>query len=102
MGSFNLIVCNRLHWLFAAAMIDPIRRQYEYLYDLPFPGLGSSASDLNLYDSLLAGVAQSYISGRPVGLEDVPIADEGTIEAVLELRQKHSLTDEEQSVITPL
>jgi hypothetical protein len=80
-------------------MIDRIRDQYEHLYHMPFPNLGKVVGDFPMYEMLLTGVANSYIAGRTLALDDLPAPDDGTFEAVLELRQKQSLTDEEQSFL---
>ncbi|HKP54737.1 MAG TPA: hypothetical protein VJ183_19040 [Chloroflexia bacterium] len=82
-------------------MIDHIRREYERFDDLPFPDLGKVVGDFPFYDSLLAGVVHSYITGRLVDfdVDNIPIPDDGTVEVVDELRRKPIRTLEEQEFL---
>ena len=76
-------------------MIDAIRGHYDRLVAARFPQLGKRVGDFALWDSLLAGTANSYITGRLVKLEDIPLPDDETIRFADELHKQPSLSHEE-------
>jgi hypothetical protein len=82
-------------------MPEEEKRVLEKLRRLPFPKLGKQIGDFPLYDSLLAGVADRYIRGRPVDRSEIPEPDLETLDAVAALRAKAAadLSEEEKQFL---
>src|SRR5262245_33779581 len=76
-----------------------VKQLYERLCALPAPALGMSIGHFPLYEALLAWCADRVANGGLLDLSTVPSPDDGTVQAVAELRSKASLTDDERAFL---
>jgi hypothetical protein len=76
-----------------------VKSLYERFRALPFPALGRSIGDFPLYEALLAGCASRVANGYLLDLSTVPSPDDGTLEAVAELRAKAALSADERAFL---
>jgi hypothetical protein len=79
--------------------MNRIKPLYERFRALPFPALGRRIGDFPLYEALLAGCASRIANGYLLDLSTVPSPDEGTLNAVAELRTKASPSADERAFL---
>jgi hypothetical protein len=81
-------------------MTNSIKVLYETIMRQPFPSLGKRIGDFPLYDSLLMGIAASYLEGVGIKASEIPVPDGETEQDVSVLRRKtHSLSEEEKEFL---
>jgi len=80
-------------------MFDTIRDLYDELKKLPFPELGKVIGDFPLYDSLLAGTANSILKKKRISIEAIPAPDSETEQKFKSLKQKADLDPAEQEFV---
>ena len=73
-------------------LLDQVKAQ-------PFPILGREVGDFVLYDTLLAGTAESAVALKFVKLDDIPIPDAGTVDCINTLKARPSLSTDEDDFI---
>ena len=76
-----------------------VRNLHERLRSLPWPALAGTVGDFALYETLLAGCADTAVRGGVLDVSKVPDPDEETIRQVQVLRKKHHLTSEEMKFL---
>ena len=72
--------------------MQQVKLLYDRLRALPCPSLAKGVGDFVLYDSLLAGCADTDARGRLLDLSKVPAPDSETVEFVTSLRRKYDLS----------
>ena len=75
--------------------MSEIKKLFDRLRQLPFPGLGKRVGDFALYDTLLAGCVERASRGEQIVLSEIPASDQETARCVAEMRQKSDISDEE-------
>ena len=75
--------------------MEDAKRLYERLQALPWPVLAGQIGDFALYESLLAGCLHRAAHHHLLDLSSLPQPDEGTIQAVAEIRLKAQPSAEE-------
>ncbi|HNB51663.1 MAG TPA: hypothetical protein PK530_06955 [Anaerolineales bacterium] len=76
-------------------MANKLSRLYRQFFTMRFPPLGYQIGDFVLYDSLLAGFISRYEAGENINIDELPISDLETDQAVASLLSKEQLDLEE-------
>jgi hypothetical protein len=76
--------------------MNKVKELYDQLKKLPFPKLGYEIGDFPLYDALVAGIVDKYLSGITINVEEIPLPDKETLKAVQLLRSMNPGEEEKK------